>query len=292
MRIPARRFRRTRVTHDASQSRLRPTRRRHLLPHQAAVLGHLNVVLVDRRGRSRQEGRPPSVKHPVEHDAQRVDVHVSRISPSKIDLRRHVGSRALAGHRLSRLALQPTRDAEISQLVATLGLAPEDVVWLHVAVNDATFMACLQCPAQIDAQACHLFRLRLTDTTKVGNQRLKQLHANPNGITVAFGQLNESVVLDVHNVVYVTKRIHRLDLGQDFRRPPLQHEVNRFFAHAHVAKSGNLIRVTRDLNNLHRARGRTPYCPVCSRTKSLVSVPFRPNVLDTYHATRLNHDRP
>ena len=74
-------------------------------------------------------------------------------------------------------------------------------------------MACLQCPAQIDAQACHLFRLRLTDTTKVGDQRLKQFHANPNGVAVMLGQLNKPVILDMHDVAYVAERIHRLYLG-------------------------------------------------------------------------------
>ena len=152
-------------------------RRRRLLASHALGKGRLPLAVGDRLRRLRQEGQAVVVQQPVEHYAQRVDVHAEAVLASPVDLRSHVAVRTLLGQ-TGHGALNGPGNAEVPQLEIPV-VGDEDILRLDVPVDDVVFLAQLQRPAHVDAQADDI---PAAEGVIVGvlKQRSEQLHPDKN----------------------------------------------------------------------------------------------------------------
>ena len=125
------------------------------LGHRVASQAHISrdgqIRAAHALGRQRREGDPPVVEHPVEHHAHGVDVVLGAGSLSA----EHLGGREVPGG-----VLHQSGHAEVAQTdvegALEVAAADEDVLRLHVAVDDAPVPAERQRIADPGADAGHI----------------------------------------------------------------------------------------------------------------------------------------
>ena len=183
----------------------------------------------DGRRVSRKEGGAVLVEQPVKHDAQRINVYRAAIGLAFVDLRSHIGVGALLRQAAGGLLHGPG-NSEVSQLKVPV-LRDKHIFRLHIPVDDVVFLAQLQRPAHVDAQA---------DNVLPGNrmrpgilvQRRQKLHLNQNVPADSVLMLNHLMVLVADDVAVALEPAHEGEFLYQVLHKGVKIGAHALFVHA------------------------------------------------------------